>query len=273
LTGLQSALPDLACDSHLHVFDPEYRLEKAGGASATVEDYRTCRDRAGLSRAVLVQPRRYGFDNVVLARAIEVLGVDRTRGVAVVAPTASDDELQALHRAGVRGVRFSLFNMANAVVDFAMVAPVAARIARLGWHLQVHWTAEQIVEHRHLLERLPVEVVFDHMARLPVDDPDRHPALDVVAGLMARGRGWVKLSGPYLMSRVGTEGGFADTAAIARALVRCDAGRVVWGSDWPHLDAPGTDYRGLLGLLEAWVEDAETRRRILVDNPAQLYGF
>jgi predicted TIM-barrel fold metal-dependent hydrolase len=262
-----------ACDCHLHVFAVPPGPDRQGPIGMGVDDYRKRRDPLGLSRAVIVQPRKYGFDNQVLVDSIATLGRDSTRGVAVISPDVTDAELRDLDKAGVRGARFSLFSMKNATVSFDMLEPVAARIASMGWHLQLHWTADQIVEHSALLDRLPSEIVFDHMARLPVSTGASHKAFDIVAGLIAAGRAWVKLSGLYLESRVGSKGNFEDMAPIPRAWIGCDVNRMVWGSDWPHLDDPEVSDRLLLNLLADWAGDQETLRRILVDNPKHLYGF
>jgi len=195
--------------------------------------------------------------------------------VAVVRPDASDAELEGLHAGGIRGIRFTLYTPTNAATDFGMVEPLAHRVHALGWHVQLHWSAGQIAEHAALLARLPCTVVFDHLARMPQPDAQAHPAFEVVHRLLDNGRTWNKLSGAYLDSRVGAQGGYADTVALARAWVMQAPERVVWGSDWPHpterIAKP--DDAQLFDLLSQWVPDEVQRRRVLVDNPARLYDF
>ena len=270
--------PAFACDSHIHIYDRRFAASPGNGAHivdhATVEDYRRVQERTGTQRTVIVTPRPYGTDNCVTLDAIRQLGIDNARGVAVLRPDVSDAELDMLDRGGIRGIRFTLYTPHQAVVTFDMVEPLARRIAELGWHVQLHWTADQIVEHEALLTRLPCKMVFDHLARLPLPAGVSHPAYGVVRRLAASGRVWVKLSGAYLDSQVGLAGGYADLADTARAWAALLPERTVWGSDWPHVtETRKPDTAAIFDLLGTWVEDDAARKRILVDNPAQLYGF
>lgn len=270
---MSTALPAGACDAHLHVFDARFPAEAphAMQAGATAADYLALRRRLGLTRAVIVQPRAHGTDNRVTLDAIRALGPGHTRGIAVVRSDVDDAQLRALHDGGIRGIRFSLYTDRDAMVSLDMLEPLARRVATLGWHVQLHWRADQIVAHRELLERLPCAIVFDHMARLPAHTGTRHPAFGVVRGLVQQGRTWVKLSGPYLNG--GT--GHADVDALAQAWVREAPERLVWGSDWPHVTekAHPPDTAMLLALLSRWIPDAATREQVLVANAARLYRF
>ncbi|MDE1179940.1 amidohydrolase family protein [Paraburkholderia sp.] len=270
--------PAGACDAHMHIYDRRFIADGASLAGfqegASVDDYRRVQTRIGTQRTVVVTPRIYGTDNAVTLDAIRQLGHDRTRGVAVLSPAVTDTQLAALHDGGIRGIRFTLYTPAHAVVTFEMVEPLARRVAELGWHVQLHWTAAQIVEHQAMLARLPSSIVFDHLARLPLPERTSHPAYDVVRRLADNGRVWVKLSGPYLDSALGLTHGYADTTPTARAWIDALPTRVVWGSDWPHVtETHKPDDADLLDLLGTWTGDDATRRRILVDNPAALYGF
>jgi len=242
---------------------------------ATADDYRLLQRRIGTQRTVVVQPRIHGTDNSVTLAAIRALGASSTRGVAVVRPEVGDDELARLHAGGVRGIRFTLYTPTHAATDFSMVEPLAHRMHALGWHVQLHWSADQIAEHAALLERLPCTIVLDHLARLALPDAQAHPAFAVVRRLLDNGRTWIKLSGAYLDSKLGAEGGYADTTAVAQAWVRHAPERMVWGSDWPHPTERGAkpDDAQLFDLLHQWVPDEAVRRRVLVDNPARLYDF
>jgi predicted TIM-barrel fold metal-dependent hydrolase len=144
----------------------------------------------------------------------------------------------------------------------------------LGWHVQLHIRGEQIVEMAGLINRLEVEIVFDHMGRLPQPLAQDHAAMGIIKSLLDKGRTWVKLSGPYLDTRTGSPR-YADVKPVARAYVEYAPERLVWGSDWPHPTEPDTkpDDAVLFDLLQEWVPDEATRRKILVDNPAKLYGF
>jgi len=241
---------------------------------ASVREYRLLQERLGTARAVVVQPAAYGTDNRVTLDAIAELGPERARGVAVVHPTVGDDELEALHAAGIRGLRFSLHDPHAAVVAADMIEPLAQRVQALGWHVQLHLRGDQIVAMAAMIERLPGTLVFDHMARLPQPQGVHHPAFAIVKKLLDRGRAWVKIAGPYLDSREGSPR-YADAAAVAKALVAHAPERLVWGSDWPHPTERDhkPDDAALLDLLHECIGDDATRQRVLVANPAELYGF
>lgn len=271
-------IPALSCDSHIHVFDGRFPYvgPKSGLVQhATAADYCAVRNNLGTSRAVVVTPRIYVTDNAVTLDAIKQLGTERTRGVAVVHPDITDNRLQRLHDGGIRGIRFTLHTLAHAATSFEMVETLSARVNELGWHVQLHWTANQIVEHKAILARLKSKIVFDHLARLPVSEGISHPAFSIVRGLLDTGRAWLKLSGPYLNSVVGQKGAYIDSDAVAHAWVRVAATRLVWGSDWPHVTEkphpPSTLL--MLQILRRWADDDTVMRRILVDNPAKLYEF
>lgn len=272
------AAPEFACDSHMHVYDRRFGVQGAPDTmidDATADDYRLLQRRTGTQRTVVVQPRVHGTDNSVTLAAIRALGAAHTRGVAVVRPDVSDAELERLHAGGIRGIRFTLYTPTHATTDFAMVEPLAHRVHALGWHVQLHWSAAQLVEHAALLERLPGTVVLDHLARLPQPAPRAHPAFGLVCRLLDGGRTWIKLSGAYLDSALGAEGRYADTTALAQTWVRRAPERLVWGSDWPHPTERHQvpDDAQLLDLLGDWVPDDATRHRVLVENPARLYDF
>jgi predicted TIM-barrel fold metal-dependent hydrolase len=264
-----------ACDSHIHIFDsrfPDAGPAHLNAARATAGDYRLLQRRLGTQRTVVVTARVYDTDNRVTLDAIEALGRDRTRGVARVRADVSDAELATLHTGGIRGIRFSLHHVPSDSALFSGVEQLAQRVAMLGWHVQLHWNAEQIVAHSALLSRLPGTMVFDHLGRIPPSSGVSHPAFAVIRRLLDAGRTWVKLSGVYLDTRAGPP--YADMHALGRAFAHAAPERMVWGSDWPHVsETDKPDDAVLLDLLLHWVPEAGAQRRILVDNPAQLYGF
>jgi predicted TIM-barrel fold metal-dependent hydrolase len=266
---------ELACDSHLHIYDPRFPAigpAKRMADRATVADYRLLQRRLGTTRAVVVTPAAYATDNRVTLDAIAQLG-RQARGIAVVHPEASDAELQRLDRGGVRGLRFTVFDPETAVTRVDMIEPLSRRAVDLGWHVQIHMRADQIVDNAAPLRRLPSQIVFDHMSRLPQPEGVRHKAFRIVCKLLDRGQAWVKLSGAYLDSRAGPPW-YADAGEVARAYVEAAPERMLWGSDWPHpTQMAKPDDAQLLDLLGEWTPDEATRRKILVDNPAELYGF
>jgi predicted TIM-barrel fold metal-dependent hydrolase len=270
-------VPRHACDAHLHIYDDRFEQivdASVGLEKATVTEYRLLQQRLGTSRAVIVTPRSYGSDNRVTVDAIAQLGLQHARGVAVLSSDASDQTMDALDRAGIRGLRFSLYTPKNAAVNFEMVEPLAKRIARLGWHLQLHWTADQFVHHAVMLERLPCPLVIDHMGRLPQPLGIQHPAVSLINRLLDKGDTWIKLSGAYLDSRIGEADGFSDVDVVARHWIAQAPDRLVWGSDWPHpTEAHKPNDANMLDLLGHWTRDRAVIEKILVHNPARLYGF
>jgi predicted TIM-barrel fold metal-dependent hydrolase len=276
-TRPRTRAPQNACDSHIHIYDPRFPMkspELRGVANASVNEYRLLQERNGTSRVVIVQPAAYGTDNAVTLDAVAQLGQENARGVAVIHPTVTDTELVAMNKGGIRGIRFSQHDPRTAVTTADMIEPLAVRVHRLGWHVQLHLRADQIVEMAELIARLPATLVFDHMGRMPQPEGIRHPAFDVVRRFLDTGRAWVKLSGPYLDTKVGAPR-YADMMPVARALAEHAPERCVWGSDWPHPTEPNLkpDDAALFDLLESWAPDESARHRILVANPAALYGF
>jgi predicted TIM-barrel fold metal-dependent hydrolase len=263
----------------MHIYDearfpparpgPQSRMQSDAG----VAQYRSLQRRIGTTRTVVVTPAAYVTDNRVTLDAIRALGLADTRGVAVVHPTATDAELKQLADGGIRGIRFSVFDPRSAAASIDMIEPLAGRVAALGWHLQIHMRADQIVENAALLGNLPAPVVFDHLGRLPQPAPLEHAAFGVIRRMIDQGRTWVKLSGAYMETDVGAPS-YSDKRAVARAYVEAAPERVVWGSDWPHpTEREKPDDATLFDLLAEWAPDAATRARILVTNPEALYGF
>jgi len=186
----------------------------------------------------------------------------------------SDTTLRELHAGGVRGIRFSLYTPANAAATFEMVEPVAARIKDMGWHVQLHWTADQIATHADMLNRIESTIVFDHMGRLPQPVGIAHPGHAIIKRLLHKGKTWVKLSGPYLDTKQGRAGAYRDIDAVAQSWIEANAERMVWGSDWPHpTEQDKPDDAQLMDLLGRWTDDASIIQKILVNNPEKLYGF
>jgi len=240
-------------------------------ADATVADYRLLQKRLGVTRQVIVQPSTYGVDNSNLLFALGETGLETARGVAVVNTNVTDRELKDLHAAGVRGIRFNLSPAGS--TTFQMVAPLSKQVEPLGWHIQVNASSDQIVAAKDLWNSVPCPIVFDHLAHASQPAGIQDPVVAVVIELMQKGKAWVKLSGAYLESKVGVPS-YSDTVPVARAYVKAAPERLVWGSDWPHpTEKVKPDDAILLDLLAEWVPDAATRNRILVDNPAKLYGF
>jgi predicted TIM-barrel fold metal-dependent hydrolase len=273
----RAASPPDACDCHIHIYDPRFPMTRPNLKAvehASVADYRLLQKRLGTTRTVVVQPAAYGIDNAVTLDAIAELGPERTRGIAVVHPAITDTELVAMNKGGVRGLRFTLHDPRTAVTTADMIEPLAVRVNRIGWHVQLHLLAAQIVELEPLITRLPGTIVIDHMGRLPQPEGIHHRAFSIVRRLLDNGRTWVKLCGAYLNTRTGPPL-YDDVKPIARAYVEHAAERCVWGSDWPHPTEPHVkpDDAVLFDLLHDWTPSEAVRQKILVDNADALYGF
>lgn len=266
-----------ACDAHVHLSGPLARYPVRGPTpyavpDATAEQLLAVMAAHGIGQAVLVQAAVSGRDNRLTLDTLRA-HPDRFRGVLVPPLEAPDDAtLQAWHALGVRGMRFSLTHTAQP--GMGLDSRLAARMAELGWHAQVHVEGDQVARHEAALAALPGCVVIDHMARIPAGEGTAGPGFAALQRLVDSGRVWVKLSAPMRLSACKAPP-YADVAPIARALVRQAPERLVWGSDWPHVNLadPAPAYGDLLRELDSWTTAADARRRILVDNPARLYDL
>ena len=269
--------PPGACDCHMHIYGPPDRYPLAPTATiapplALESDYRGLQDRLGLERLVVVQPTAYGTDNACTMEAVRAFGA-HARAVVVVDRSVSDAELERLTGASARAIRFHM--LAGGALPWDILEEMAARVAAFGWHVDLQLDGRTLPERMALLERLPGTLVVDHVGKFlePVE-PD-HPSFLCLLRLLDSGRVWVKLSAAYEVSKAGPPL-YGDVGALARALVAAAPERMVWASNWPHPLAPRDnlpDDAGLLDLLLDWAPDAAVRDRILVDNPAALYGF
>jgi len=257
----------------MHIYDAKYPV--AANATlkpgdALVADYKLLQKRIGTSRNVIVTPSTYGTDNRVTLDAMAQIG-PTARGVAVVDATVTDAELKRMNDLGVRGIRFNLVQAGATTAE--MIEPLSKRVNDLGWHIQIHMKGEQIAAIEDLLLRVPSPIIFDHLGRLGQPNPLENPGFKTISKLIDKGKTWVKLSGAYQDSKIGPPS-YSDTVPIARAYIKRALERMVWASDWPHpteKDKPNDAV--LFDLLTEWAPDEATRTRILVQNPATLYGF
>lgn len=270
-------VPAGACDTHMHIFEPAYKpLPGTNFPSmpGTVAAYRKLRKRLGLTRNVVVQPTAYGNDNRCTLLAMQKLadGQHQTRGVAIVHPADSDAEIARLHQLGVRGIRYHM--LPGGGVTWESLPAMAARVAAHGWHVQVQMDAREFTVREALLKALPCELVIDHIGRFmqPVAPQDANWA--AFRRLVDGGRCWVKLSAPYHGSKSGPPD-YADAGVLARALIRAAPERMLYATNWPHpsLKDSFPDDAALLDLLNEWAGSDAVRQKILVSNPARLYGF
>lgn len=272
-----TSLPPGACDCHIHVYD--HRVSPVPGArlqppDASLEDYRAIQARMGTGRAVVVTPSTYGTNNTLLLDALDLLGPNG-RGVSVINGHEPGKQLLHMQAHGVRGVRINLSQ--GVTHDAGSIERIAHHVAPLGWHLQLLMPAEQLLALEPVLRRLPVDLVFDHFARITPAQCGQHPAHALVLDLLESQRAWVKLSGGYLVSTLSNTEDPA-LAALARSYIESAPDRVLWGSDWPHATAsaghqPMPDDARQIDCLAQWAESLTRLQQILVTNPERLYGF
>jgi len=269
--------PAGACDTHAHIVGPFDKFPLADERGYTppisaLEDFEVFQKTLGIDRAVIVHPSCYGTMMDVTVDAVTRLG-DRARGIAVVEPSITDAELDRLDAIGFRGLRFTTLLKGGA--DVSGIVAMAERIKRLGWHIQMFIDAEnQLGSLLPSLKKLPVDLVIDHMGHFQPEAGVDHPAFRAMLDLVKNGHCWVKLSGAYRAS--GDAPAWQDMAAYATALIETRPDRMVWATDWPHVmlwDKPMPEGAALLDWALSWNIDETTMKQILVDNPAQLYGF
>jgi predicted TIM-barrel fold metal-dependent hydrolase len=262
-------MPAGACDAHFHVFEPGYPHVPDPlytFPDGTIDQYLAMTEVLGIERMVLVQPTFYGTDNSLLADVLRRLG-PRCGGVVRIEEDATEAELDGYHEIGVRAIRLDLFARAGWPTGeiIAYIRRMAARAAPRGWHLQFYTPGKIVRDLLPFLADLEDTFVIDHMGYMPEADPEFEGRL---LALLRQGSGWIKLSGAY---RVAKARPLSHVAPLGRALVAARPGRLIWGSDWPHLPDGQRDTGELLNLLAGWAPDAEDRRVILVDGPDRLF--
>jgi predicted TIM-barrel fold metal-dependent hydrolase len=286
------AVPAGACDCHVHIVGDPARFPMSADRIytpllASPDMLLDLQHDLHLERVVLIQPSFYGADNGALLDAMKQLGPNRARGVAVVGETASGADLDAMAKAGIRGVRINLETAGE--LDPAVAArKLQAAIVQCqprGWHIQLYTRPSVIAALGDMLTKSSVPLVFDHFAGAQAASGLAQPGFDTVLALVRSGTAYVKISAPYRASKMMVP--YSDIAPFAAALVAANADRVLWGSDWPHTDstrltgrAPTdispfltVDDGAILNQLPHWVPDAALRQKILTDNAARLYGF
>jgi 2-pyrone-4,6-dicarboxylate lactonase len=267
-------LPPNTCDAHCHVFGPGSKFPYAPTRSYTPEDapkeaLEALHSQLGIARAVIVQASCHGTDNGAMLDCLRS-NPARYRGVAIVDDTFTDAQYRELHDAGVRGVRFNFMPHLGASADLGVVSRVVDRIKDLGWHVVVHIHGGVIIPMSEWLQKLPVPFVIDHMGRVAAKDGVESPPFRALLELLKNERGWIKVCGSERLSKPP----YTEALPIAAALVKAGGSRVLWGTDFPHPNASHeADEAELVELVPKFAPDAADRQRVLVDNPARLYGF
>jgi 2-pyrone-4,6-dicarboxylate lactonase len=268
--------PPGAVDAHCHVFGPEHRFpyapeRKYTPCDAPKEKLFALRDLLGFDKNVIVQASCHGKDNRAMVDALESAN-GKGRGVAFVGEDVTDEELESMHRAGVRGVRF---NFVRRLVDFTprdVLERIAARIAALDWHVVVYFEMADLPDLESFFTALPTTVLVDHMGVPDVRKGTDHPDNRRLHALMSGHRKfWVKATCPERMTVAGPP--YDDVVPFARSLVEEFPDRVIWGTDWPHpnMKKEAPDDGALVDYIPRIARTPELRQALLVDNPMRLY--
>ncbi len=268
--------PPGACDSHIHLFGPVAKYPFAADSpyqahEATPETFIALQNTLGLSTAVIVSPGGYGRDYSLLADTLTKYPA-RFRGIALLRDDVPSSEIARLTKLGVRGMRMMSHKRGQHVPNYS--PEIAARVHEHGWHIQFYPHGTDIVDYADKLLALRNPIVLDHFASIPASGGTEQPAVKAVLRMLDSGKVWLKLSGP--MRCTAEPPPYPSLTPLARLFAKHAPERMVWGSDWPHVNLDGMvmpNDGDLLDLLAEWVPDEAIRNRILVDNPNALYGF
>jgi predicted TIM-barrel fold metal-dependent hydrolase len=288
-TPVNFDVPAGACDCHTHIHGDPAKFPYFSGRvytpeMATPEEMARLHKALRMQRVVIVTPSVYGTDNSATLFGMKARGND-ARGVAVIDDKTPEAELDAMAKAGVRGIRLNLATGGTADPPLGRQRFQAAveRVRRRNWHIQMYTNLTMVAALRELVAASPVPVVFDHFGGAQAALGTQQPGFADLLALLRSGKAWVKISGGYRASKLAPD--YADAAPLAQALIGANPDRIVWGSDWPHPNSSSgrpvsevapffeIDDGRLLNQLPVWAPDAALRKKILVDNPARLYEF
>ena len=269
--------PPLACDAHCHIFGPAARFPYAPDAAywppdSPFEGLQKLHSILGIERAVIVHASCHGSDMRVTLDGI-ARSKGRYRGTAIIDEGFSEKDFQRMHEGGIRGVRFNFVKHLGDRPDMAFFKRTVERVKGMGWHLILHLDATDLAEFSELFRKIPVPMVIDHMGRVKAADGLDQPAFTVLLDWMRQDNFWVKVCGPERVSSIGPP--FTDAVPFARRLIEVAPERILWGTDWPHPNVGKhmPNDGDLMDLFAQMAPTPELQKKILVDNPAWLYGF
>ena len=268
--------PAGAVDAHCHVFGPAEQFpyspkRKYTPCDASKHQLFALRDHLGFARNVIVQASCHGTDNAALLDALQTAG-DLARGVAVVSPDISEQELQQMHDLGVRGVRFNFVKRLVDATPKEVFLNIAQKIRPLGWHIVVYFEAQDFDDIAPFLLELDTQIVIDHMGRPDVALGVDHPDFQKFAKLLADNpQIWTKVSCPERLTQTAPD--YSDVVPFAKHLVERFPNQVLWGTDWPHpnMKSHVPDDGHLVDVIPLIAPTAELQQTLLVDNPMKLY--
>lgn len=272
-------MPNGACDTHFHVFPAGHEHRYVPDRSYTpppleIGDFDTVAAALGIDRAVVIQPSVYAEDNTAMLE-VSAADPDRLRAVVSVSKDVTDAQLEAFHAQGARGIRVNVVDSGGMTFDSIDEAlAFTARIADMGWHIEFLAHVETFEDIHAVLAASHVPVVFGHLGYTKAHKGLGDPGFQRFLSAFEEGQAWVKLTGPYRISAL-DRWPYTDIVDMAHALIAANPARLLWGSDWPHVRHVGVmpNDGALLDQLSDWGCDAVLRQRMLVDNPAALYGF
>ena len=290
-TPVNFDVPAHACDCHTHIHGDPARFPFFAGRVytpelASPEEMAALHKALHIERVVIVTPSVYGTDNSSTLFGMKARGAT-ARGVAVIDDKTTDSALDTMQQEGFRGIRINLATggVTDPNVGRARFPAAVERMKTRGWHVQLYTTLPMITAIKDLVLASPVPAVFDHFGGLEASRGIEQPGFQDLVELVKSGKAYVKISGAYRSSKLAPD--YQDMVPFARALIAANADRIVWGTDWPHPDSSRVEGRkptdiaplyqiddgALMNQLPVWAPDAEIRKKILVDNPARLYGF
>ena len=269
--------PPLACDAHCHIFGPGSKFPYAPDAAyhppdSPFEGLQKLHSILGIERAVIVHASCHGSDMRVTLDGI-ARSKGRYRGTAIIDESYGDKEFQRMQDGGIRGVRFNFVKHLGGRPDMAFFQRTVSRVKEMGWHLILHLDATDLVEFDAMFKKIPVPMVIDHMGRVKAADGLDQQPFKVLLEWMKNERFWVKVCGPERVSSMGPP--FTDAVPFARKLIEAAPDRILWGTDWPHPNVGKhmPNDGDLMDLFAQMAPTPELQKKILVDNPARLYGF
>ncbi|WP_213736675.1 amidohydrolase family protein [Bradyrhizobium sp. dw_411] len=288
-TPVNFEVPAGAVDTHTHIHGDPAKFPFFAGRTytpepASPEEMAALHKALHIQRVVIVTPSVYGPDNSATLFGMKARGND-ARGVAVIDDKTTDSDLDALGKAGIRGIRINLATsgVTDPNVGRTRLQKAIERMKSRGWHIQVYADAPVVAAVKDIVASAPMPIVFDHFGGAVADLGLEQPGFADLVTLVKSGHAYVKISGAYRVSKNGPD--YADAAPFAKALIAANSDRIIWGSDWPHPNSssgkPATELTPLYQIddgrlfnqLPVWAPDAAIRKKILVDNPVKLYGF
>jgi len=270
-------MPPKACDAHCHVFGPAHKFPYSEDTTYTPPDaprekLKELHDILGVQRVVIVQASCHGTDNSAMLDAI-AHNRENYRGVCIASDEYSDAEFERLHAGGIRGVRYNFVKHLGGTPDLEDMRRVVERVKPMGWHLVIHVDAPDLIEFEDLFASFDLPKVIDHMGRVPTNGGIHQKPFQILLDFMRRDDFWVKVCGSERISQGGPP--FYDAIPYAQSLIEVAPDRILWGTDWPHPNISKfmPNDGDLVDLVPLFARDQNLQQKVLVDNPARLYGF